>query len=138
MFVEDLKDLPSCPPCEAREPNDGIVFVRIHKGPQLEADDYLSNWTALPEKRQWYFDKGYSECSIKAVSLIVDDNKAIHYFIKRHKGKLGRFASRIELSPTDGKILNDNDWHISWWVSSSFDSAKVKNRGVQYYAANKV
>ena len=131
VFVEDLNPL-YCPPFEAKKPSNTDVFIRVHKQPTLQVQDFESHWTAHPENRARYLEQG--DCKWKAVSLVPDDSQVVALFIRRRKGRLGTFATRFSLNPTDGMIDHDKPDHFNWWVSLSFNPSQMTILGVNIYA----
>jgi len=120
-WTEELPE--SCPPKEAFEPDDKVVYRLSASGQSIE-DEYQSQRSICPKCTF----KNVTECLTRSLSVYDDLAKC------QQLQKLPRFKDRwnaileLKLNSNDGMIQQTfKNNHFSWWRTTEFDltSAKV-------------
>ncbi len=104
-----------CPPMQAVEPSELIVFRTVLALPPVPAD-FASHRARFPEKR---FHVG--ECQARSVSVFTSVEEC-HKLLKLPKFR-GQSIVKLCLGKGSGRVLQttENVRHISWWLYSDYD-----------------
>jgi len=121
----------NCPPKEAIEPNNLIVY-RLVFNRKVKYSDMLSHTEMNPNK-----DWGDRQCEFSALS-VSKDAKSLDGLkkIPKFKNKV-TFVAKLKLSKNSGRIFNNHDSHINWWPFKDFNRLSAIEEVVNHVITSK-
>jgi hypothetical protein len=111
-FREELPD--NCPPEDAFEPENLIVYRMVETIPPTERDFY-SHAIIYPDRKYKY---KVSDCELRSVSVFAKINECkLPIKIPANRG---RKIVRLILNVSSGKVRQGTTSHYSWWIYADF------------------